>query len=122
MASAQDTLFELFVEIAGDRTPAVSPLAIAGQGLASVVREVTQQIASAVVPAGGRSGGAREDGGGVVGVLEAVGSTLVKNAFGAAPLIRGIFSLFDGGGDSEAALPPLVKFALPPALQFSAAD
>ena len=126
MPSAQDSLYELFLEIAGERTATVGPVALAGEELTSTLKEVTRGIADVVTPRGSiaqtvvsaASGGG---GGAVVDVLETVGSTILKNALGAAPLIRGILSLF-GGGDSEASSTPLVKYALPPALHFSLAD
>ena len=46
-------------------------------------------------------------------------STVLKSGFGLAPLIGGLVSLFSGG-ESEAP-PPLVKYAMPAAIDFQAA-
>jgi hypothetical protein len=51
-----------------------------------------------------------------------IGSTLLSvftSGLGLSPLISGLTSLFTGGGDSNA-LPPLVRFALPSALNANA--
>ena len=52
--------------------------------------------------------------------LGSVASTVLKSGFGLAPLIGGLVNLFSGGGDETPA--PLVKYALPPAIDFQAAQ
>ena len=52
--------------------------------------------------------------------LGSVASTVLKSGLGLAPLIGGLVSLFSGGGDETPA--PLVKYALPPAIDFQAAQ
>lgn len=121
MASAQDGLYEIFLEIAGEQTSSLAPVVKAGQELAGSLKEVTRQITATVVPQSVGLQAAASGGGGVVDVLETVGSTVLKNALGAAPLIRGIISLF-GGGDKEAPETPLVKYARPASIAFQAAD
>jgi hypothetical protein len=49
-----------------------------------------------------------------------VASTVLKSGLGLAPLIGGLVSLFGGGGEETPA--PLVKYALPPAIDFQAAQ
>jgi hypothetical protein len=49
-----------------------------------------------------------------------VASTVLKSGFGLAPLIGGLVSLFSGG-DAETPA-PLVKYALPQAIDFQAAQ
>jgi hypothetical protein len=49
-----------------------------------------------------------------------VASTVLKSGLGLAPLIGGLVNLFSGGGDETPA--PLVKYALPPAIDFQAAQ
>jgi hypothetical protein len=147
MPSAQDSLYELFLEIAGEQKADLTPLALAGEELAGTLKSVTREIAGAVPKATATStpaapsaaagipgvisafttassplGTVASSGGGVVDALEAVGSTVLTTALGTVPLIGGILSLFGGGGDSEAPPPPLLKFALPPALNFTAAS
>lgn len=48
------------------------------------------------------------------------GSTILSSALGMAPLVKAMLGLFGGG--EPALLPSLVKFALPPSLQFEAAN
>jgi len=52
--------------------------------------------------------------------LGSVASTVLTSGFGLAPLISGLVSLFSGG--DAAAPPPLVKYALPAAVDFQAAE
>jgi hypothetical protein len=52
--------------------------------------------------------------------LGSVASTVLTSGFGLAPLISGLVSLFSGG--NAAAPAPLVKYALPPAVDFQAAE
>jgi hypothetical protein len=52
--------------------------------------------------------------------LGSVASTVLKSGFGLAPLVGGLVSLFSGG-DAEAPA-PLVKYALPTAIDFQAAQ
>jgi hypothetical protein len=49
-----------------------------------------------------------------------IASTVLKSGFGLAPLISGLVSLFSGGGAETPA--PLVKYALPAAIDFQAAQ
>ena len=99
---AQEVLYRLFLEISGkDRPGGLSYLGALGETVKVI------QLA--------------ESGGGVLKMLESVGSAVFQNAFGAVPLIRGIVSLFGGGGDAEAPV-PLVKFTLPPPVHFFAAE
>lgn len=47
-------------------------------------------------------------------------TTVLKSGFGVAPLIGGLISLFGGGGDDSPAA--LVKYAMPPKVQFDAEE
>jgi hypothetical protein len=49
-----------------------------------------------------------------------IASTVLKSGFGLAPLISGLVGLFSGGGADTPA--PLVKYALPTAIDFQAAQ
>ena len=49
-----------------------------------------------------------------------VAETVLKNAFGMVPLVRGIMGLFGGGGAPEPA--PLVKYQRPSPIAFEAAN
>jgi len=52
--------------------------------------------------------------------LSSVASTVLKSGFGLAPLVSGLIGLF-GGGDTTAPA-PLVKYALPAAVDFQTAE
>jgi hypothetical protein len=52
--------------------------------------------------------------------LSSVASTVLKSGFGLAPLVSGLISLF--GGDDSTAPEPLLKYALPPSIDFQAAE
>jgi hypothetical protein len=58
-----------------------------------------------------------QEGGITVG---SVASTVLKSGLGLAPLIGWLVNLFSGGGEEAPA--PLVKYALPPAIDFQAAQ
>ncbi len=70
-------------------------------------------MASTVLSNNGSSG----DGSSTV---ETILSTVFKSGFGLIPLVGGLLGLFGGGG-SETTM-PLVKYALPPTLEFQAAQ
>jgi hypothetical protein len=55
----------------------------------------------------------------VVGASGGVLSTVVKSAFGLAPLVSGLIKLFGGGSAPEP--PPLIRYTAPPSLRFDAA-
>ena len=111
-SAAQETLYRVFLEISGDLQQILDMDRPGGLSYL-VVRQIHERATAAATAAVKKEDG----GGGVTSVLESV----FKNALGAVPLIRGIVSLFGGGGDSEAP-PPLVKFALPAPVQFFAAE
>jgi hypothetical protein len=110
-STAQDKIAEVFWEIAGVRSNAATPIVDAGVELASEIRKVTEKIS-------GPAPQAEKDG---AGVLESVGLAVLQNAFGAAPLIRGIASLFTGGDEKEE-VERLEKFRLPPSIHLTAAN
>src|SRR6185295_5883600 len=65
-----------------------------------------------------RSAGATNDPGGIS--AGAVASTVLTSGLGLLPLITGLLGLF-GGGEKQAPA-PLVKYAMPPAIAFQAAE
>ena len=54
------------------------------------------------------------------GSVESIATTVLKSALGMMPLVSGLLGLF-GGGEKEAP-PALVKYAMPSALEFQAAE
>src|SRR5207244_1753423 len=61
-----------------------------------------------------------ENGGGVIKTLESIASTVFTSGFGLVSLFGGLFGLFGDGGSTEP--PPLVKYAMPPRIDFRAAE
>jgi hypothetical protein len=140
MASSAEIILNSFLGIAGGQWT--------GVGIADLLRMLVEPQATAAGTSGTSStaaggGGVAEAlgqvvssvfGGSAVGALAATGasgssgsSTLGKvvsavfgNALGMVPLAKAIIGLFTGG--SQEAPPPLERYALPPSLQFEAAD
>ena len=106
-----------FLAAAGQQTAALGD---ANAMLADVIAQLGEvrssaptQVATNKTPTTTTS----QDGGITVG---SVASTVLKSGFGLAPLIGGLVNLFSGGGEETPA--PLVKYALPPAIDFQAAQ
>src|SRR5688572_30207404 len=107
-SAAQDTLLEFFLQISGEQVKSLNPIVSAGRELAGsledVVREIRTNLTQPVSEL--KQQPAQSAGESVLETLEAAAKTVVTNALGAAPLIRGIISLF-GGGDSAGTAPEL---------------
>jgi hypothetical protein len=96
----------------------IAPDQAAGGGIGEVVAALGETAAQGTATGQAATSGTSSGGGSTVGtVLE----TVFKNALGMVPLVRGLMSLFGGGGGTEAPA-PLVKYAMPAAIQFRAAD
>jgi hypothetical protein len=114
----QDELYRTFLTVSGQQTSALSDVSMT---LADVLAEV-HEMQSAVPPpnvknataAPATQASSSDD------VLSSVASTVLKSGFGLAPLVSGLVSLFTGG-DSPAPA-PLVKYALPAAVDFQASE
>ena len=103
MASdAQETLYRIFSALSGGG-------GLVGGGLAGTVAETV---------AGGGAAAPSKAGGG--GGAESVAMDVLKSGLGLVPLVSTLFGLFGGGDDAAPA--PLLKYALPPALNFEAAE
>jgi len=123
--AAQDRLFEIFVQIAGEQVSSLTSMVDTSQQLAGSLSDVVKQInvtkSSATQTATQGASAHSEAASGPLGVVEGIASTVLHNALGAVPLVRGILSLF-GGGDSKPPEPTLLKHILPPAVNFQAAE
>lgn len=104
----QDELNDIFNALAGSASGLV-PVSTASSVLGAAVQAVSAPRAS------GSSGG------GIGRTLETVGLDILKSGFGLAPIIGGLLGLFGGGNDSSA-LPPLVKYTMPDAVSYQAAE
>jgi hypothetical protein len=124
---AQEKLFEIFVQVAGEQVSSLTSMVSTSQQLAGSLTEVVRQInitkSTALPPAASATtAGSDDDGIGASarGIVEGVVSRVFQNALGAVPLVRGILGLF-GGGDEKPAETPLLKYVLPPSISFQAA-
>jgi hypothetical protein len=146
MATVQDELYRTFLMVSGEQASVLSDATATLANLlaqtkdAETVRgtvtvqtaanapmslaEVLAQVHEAVVPQGASAPAApastTRDTNSSGGGLSSVASTVLKSGFGLAPLVSGLISLF-GGGEQEAPA-PLVKYALPAAVDFQAAQ
>jgi hypothetical protein len=105
-----DELYRLFLQISGQPDPALVPVRYA---LADVLAQLDPGQSPA--PQTTVSSKATQS---QSGDSESVFSKVLKNAFGVAPLIGGLIDLFSGSDEP----PPLTKYALPPSIQFQAAE
>ena len=101
---------------------------------ASAIEDATSMLADVIAQIGERTEQCRGAGSGyhvagydattdrTAGALSAgsIASTVLKSGFGLAPLIGGLVSLFSGG--ERTTPPPLVKYAMPAAIDFQAAQ
>jgi hypothetical protein len=123
--TAQDEIYRSFVEAAQQRS---EELSASRQSLADLILQADEVRRDAAPVAAGKadaqvSSSSRSragsqpsgDGSPLSGVLN-----VFKSGLGISPLIKGVLGLF-GGGDSPSP-PPLVKYALPPAIHFQAAE
>jgi len=118
-ATTQDDLYKAFLQISGQQASALSDVTMT---LSDVVAQV-QEMRAADVPIPNSktaSSSSTSQANSTEGTLASVASTVLKSGFGLAPLVSGLVSLF-GGGDLPAPA-PLIKYALPAAVNFQAAE
>ena len=117
-SSAQDELYQAFLAVSGQQT---SALGDATAMLANVIAQVDELQSSNPAPVAATktqsTTASSSDGGSTLG---SVASSVLESGFGLAPLISGLVSLFSGG--DTAAPAPLVKYAMPAAADFQAAE
>jgi hypothetical protein len=93
-------------------TPSTQSQATSSSVLSSIV---------SLLPGGGAVTDAAKQAESGESTVESIATTLLKSAFGLVPLVSGLFGLF-GGGDQEAAPPPLIKYAMPSPIEFDAGE
>jgi hypothetical protein len=118
--TTEDEIYQNFLEVSQQNAAAE------GQSLASLILQAEQVRQDMAQQTAGASNTVRRSSGSQSGSDdgESVFSTVLdvfKGGFGVSPLVQGIASLFGSGDDSPAAT-PLVKYALPPAINFQAAE
>jgi hypothetical protein len=108
-------VYRSFLAIAGQQTTVLSDASATLADVIAEVNDIKANTPAPVVKTTGQSTTNSSGGGG-----DSVVTTILKSAFGLPELIGGLFGLF-GGGDSPTPA-PLVKYALPAAVDFQAAE
>jgi hypothetical protein len=116
--TTQDELYRTFLAVSGQQASAIGD---ATSMLAGVIAQVDELRSSIPAPvAATKTPTATTPSSDSGSTLGSVASTVLKSGFGLAPLISGLVSLFSGGDAPTPA--PLVKYALPAAIDFQAAE
>lgn len=118
MASTiQDELYRTLQDLSGKQTSAFGDLNGTLAGVIAEVQDIRDSFPAPVSRTQATTQPASSGGGVTAG---SVATTVLESGFGLVPLITGLVSLFSGGG--SAAPPPLVKYALPAAVNFQGAE
>jgi hypothetical protein len=118
-STTQDELYRQFLAVSGQQTSAIGDVNAMLADVIAQLREVRSSVpVAAPVSKTQTTTQATSTGSGSIG--GSVASTVLKSGFGLAPLISGLVGLFSGG--SVEAPAPLVKYALPAAIDFQAAE
>ena len=116
-STTQEDLYRTFLAVSEQQTSSIGDT---NAMLADVIAQLQDVRSSVPAPASKTqttTQGTSTDSGSTVG---SVVSTVLESGFGLAPLISGLVSLFSGGGATTP--PPLVKYALPAAIDFQAEE
>jgi hypothetical protein len=118
-STTQDELYRTFLAVSGQQTSAMGD---ATSMLADVIAQIGELRSNTPTPVAATktptaTTTSSNDGGSTLG---SVASTVLTSRFGLAPLISGLVSLFSGGDTPAPA--PLVKYAMPAAIDFQAAE
>ena len=117
-STTQEELYQSFLAVSGQQT---SALGDATAMLADVVAQVGEQQSSNAVPAAtsqAQAGTSTASSGS--GTAGSVASTILESTLGLPVLLAGLLGIFGGGDSSTPA--PLVKYAMPAAVDFQAAE
>jgi hypothetical protein len=109
-STTQDELYKTFAAVSGNQSENLGGIA---NSLADIVAQIgkTQTNQTAAPAAAGQS---------TASTVESIAGTVLKSGFGIVPLVSELLGLFGGGGSPAPA--PLVKYAMPAAINFEAAD
>jgi hypothetical protein len=113
-------LYQVFLQASGQQSMELGDVRYALEEVIAQLSAVQQQTAAQRAPAQAAAASrpepqASSDGGGV----ESTVAEVLKSGFGIGSLIGGLVGLFSGGSDAP---PPLVKYALPAAVNIAAAE
>ena len=116
--TTQDDIYQTFLAVSGQQTSAIGD---ATSMLADVIAQVGALQSNTAAPAAANNSNSTKTSSNDSGsTLGGVASTVLKSGFGLAPLISGLVGLFGGGDDTTPS--PLVKYAMPAAVDFQAAE
>jgi hypothetical protein len=109
-STTQDELYKTFAAVSGKQSSSLGGMA---NSLVDLVAQIgkTQTNQTAAPAAAGKS---------TLNTIESIASTVLKGGFGMVPIVSELLGLFGGGGSPAPA--PLVKYAMPAAINFEAAD
>jgi hypothetical protein len=113
--TTQEELYQSFLTVSGQQT---SALGNATALLADVIAQVGEEQSSNPAPVAANQTQAGSNGSG--STAGTVGTTMLEAGLGLPILIAGLVKVFGGGGTSTPA--PLVKYAMPAAVDFQAAE
>jgi hypothetical protein len=118
-STTQDEFYRTFLAVSGQQTSVIGDTNTMLADVIAQLQEVRSSVPIAVAATKTQTTtqAASTDSGITAG---SVVSTVLKSGFGLAPLISGLVGLFSGGDASTP--PPLVKYALPAAIDFQAAE
>lgn len=115
--TTQDGIYNTFLQVSGQQTSALSD---ASTSLAEVLAQVQELRSATPEPNVKTTSSQATESPSAVDTLTSVASTVLKSGFGLAPLVSGLAGLF-GGSDTPAPA-PLVKYAMPAAVDFQGAE
>lgn len=109
-STTQEELSKAFAAVSGQQSSNLDGMA---NSLADMVAQIgkTQTNQTAQTQTTGQS---------TASTVESIAGTVLKSGFGMVPLVSELLGLFGGGGSTAPA--PLVKYAMPAAINFEAAD
>jgi hypothetical protein len=118
-STTEDELYRNFLTAAGQQTTALEN---ATTMLAGVIAQVSEQQSSnpAPLPASQTEAGTQSGSSSSGSAGSSVATTMMEAEAGLPILIAGLLGAFGGGGAPTP--PPLVKYAMPPAVDFRAAE
>jgi hypothetical protein len=109
-STTQDELNRAFAAVSGQQSSNLEGMA---NSLADIVAQIGKTQTNQTAPA-------QTAGQSTASTIESIAGTVLKSGFGMAPLVGELLGLFGGGGSPAPA--PLVKYAMPAAINFEAAD
>src|SRR5260370_29198597 len=121
-STTQDELYKTFAAVAGKPSSNLDGIA---NSLADVVFQIgsiptNQTVEIQTQAPQTQTSAPAAAGNSTLGTVESIASTFLKRGFGMVPMVSELLGLFGGGGSPAPA--PLVKYAMPAAINFEAAD